>query len=220
MENKFLCQIKWITYECQDEDHYQDQHLEVKEMTVLQMNEFVKSHIKPDIKILKEIIPTKTLNQKPIFNKVDGLLEKILSNSRKAYNSMNKRIVTIELDKLRELIANGETPEEANPVGQVKIREIYYSKTASVWKFYGKDKDSTAPVRKDDIKLIEINCTDEVYYNIIIMLHEISKLYFNKPLETTKEQSICSCKTVKGSSEAISCCKMKNKPYTGTCVFD
>lgn len=148
-------------------------------------------------------------NNKQLFDYVEMELEKKYQklNPNKTLNPSKKGFdlkklsthayaspaydVTIKVNELIEYLstqANGETPEEANPVGQVEIREIYYSKTASLFKFYAKNKNDETPVRKDDIKLIEINCNNEIYHNIILMLYEISKLYFNKPLETTKEQ--------------------------------
>ena len=61
---KFLCQLKWSTfehYEFDDEESYEVNHSEIKEMTVIEMNDFVKNHNKSKVKILKKIIPTKTL---------------------------------------------------------------------------------------------------------------------------------------------------------------
>lgn len=52
---KFLCQLNWQTSECEYEHHYKQKHSEVKLMSVDEMNDFVKKHSKPKIKILKEI---------------------------------------------------------------------------------------------------------------------------------------------------------------------
>ena len=178
---KFLCLISWKTYDVDDYQHtVRIKRSEIRELTTEEINEFIKNPpeygSKPKIKIIKQITPIQTPNPQSVFNKVEGLLGQIISNSKRDYDKDGKRTITIRLDKLQKLIANGETPEVDNTVGQELIEDyILYAIRNSSKEAWPKDSIGEA-------KLLGY---------IMYIINQF------KPVETTKEQPTiknkCSC---------------------------
>ncbi len=121
-----------------------------------------------DIRHIKPYIPTKTLNPSEekgfVINKIIEAINFIQCKETSATHYYKGKAIKL----LRDLQANGETPEEANPVGQVQQIQL---------------EDEIISYLTNN----NVNC--KIIHNVAdIIKGNFNRMRLNKPLTTTKEQ--------------------------------
>lgn len=164
---KFLCHLRYKVLEEIFGDYREINRAEIKEMTVKEMNDFVKTYPRCELNILKEIIPAQTpnLSEKKGFHIQQALVE--LAKASSITTIANQHHIDKAIELLKEYEANGGTPEVDNTVGQVSI--------------------SFSPIEL--AKLVDILSIGQKYTkDWEFKMNMVIKLLTNKPVETTKEQ--------------------------------